>query len=86
MIYVDVVIPESGTGPQNNRKWILIIIAFYGTSQMLLKSLLAIYYHIKWCFTDCRCLRKTLYPDRIQKVEEFWKKINNDYLYAIRDN
>jgi hypothetical protein len=64
MIYVDVVIPQSGTGDQDNRKWVLIIIAFYGTTQMLLKCLLAIYYHIKWCLTDCRCLRKTLYPLR----------------------
>lgn len=85
MIYIDVVIPESGTGPENNRKWMLIIIAIYGTSQMFIKSTLAIYYHLKWCFTDCRCLRKTLYPDRLDKVERFWQKINQEYRDAIKE-
>lgn len=60
MIYVDVVIYQPGTGAQNNRKWVLIIIAIYGTSQLLIKSLLAIFHHIKWVLTDCRCLRKPL--------------------------
>lgn len=68
-IYIDVVIPESGTGPLGNRKWILIIIAIYGTAQMLVKSCLAIYYHFKWCFTDCRCRdKKPMYEDRLEHV------------------
>lgn len=86
MIYVDVVIPESGTGPESNRKWMLIIIAIYGTSQMFVKSMLAIYNHFKWCFSDCRCLRKTLYPDRLEKVQRFWAKINQEYRDAIKDS
>lgn len=83
-IYVDVVIPESGTGPQNNRKMILVIIAIYGTSQMFLKSVLAIYYHLKWLFTDCRCCRKVLYPDRAQRVNKLWEKLNTEYREATR--
>jgi hypothetical protein len=79
MIYVDVVIPESGTGPQDNRKWVLIIIAIYGTAQMFIKSMLAIFYHFRWMLTDCRCLRKPLYPERAEKVNQFWDKINDEY-------
>lgn len=78
-MYVDIVIPESGTGPQNGRKIVLIVIAMYGTVQMLTKSVLAIYYHFKWLFTDCRCFRKTLYPDRAEKVDKFWDRINKEY-------
>lgn len=58
---------------------ILIIIAIYGTTQMFLKAMLAIYYHFKWCFTDCRCLRKTLYPDRKDRVERLWNYMNDRY-------
>lgn len=79
-IYVDVVIPESGTGPLGNRKWVLIIIAMYGTSQMFIKSVLAIYYHFKWMFTDCRCLnQKPMYEDRLPHVNRLWSKLNQDY-------
>jgi len=60
MIYVDVVIYQPGTGTQNNRKWVLIIIAMYGTSQFLIKALLAIFHHIKWLLTGCRCGGKRL--------------------------
>jgi hypothetical protein len=48
--------------------------------------MLAIYYHFKWCFTDCRCLRKTLYPDRLEKVQRFWAKINQEYRDAVKDS
>jgi len=78
-IYVDVVIPESGTGPQNNRKMVLIVIAVYGTTQMLIKSMLAIYYHFKWLFTDCRCCRNPLFPDRPQRVDKLWSRLNAEY-------
>ena len=80
-IYVDVVIPESGTGPLGNRKWVLIIIAVYGTVQMLVRCVLAIYYHLKWCFTDCRCLNKRpMYEDRLDHVQRLWRKLNAEYL------
>lgn len=79
MVYVDVVVPESGTGPKNNRRMILIIIAIYGTAQMFLKASLAIYYHLKWCLTDCTCLRKQLYPDRRERVERLWNHVNEKY-------
>lgn len=83
-MYVDVVIPESGTGPLGNRKWVLIIIAMYGTAQMLTKALLAIYYHIKWMITDCRCLNdKMMYEGRVKLVNELWAKLKSDYLAEI---
>lgn len=45
--------------------------------------MLAIYYHLKWCFTDCRCLRKPLYVDRAEKVNDFWRASNEAYLREI---
>lgn len=84
-VYVDVVIPESGTGPQGNRKMVLIVIAIYGTTQMLIKALLAIYYHFKWMITDCRCLNdKPMYEDRVPYVDKLWEKLNHDYLAEIQ--
>lgn len=77
MIYVDVVIYQSGTGPQNNRKWVLIIIAIYGTSQFLIRSLLAIFHHFKWWLTSCKCLKKRLGEGRIELVNSYWKQSND---------
>ena len=80
-IYIDVVIPESGTGPLGNRKWMLIIIAFYGTIQMFIKACLAIYYHWQWMLTDCRCWSdKPMYEDRVPHVNRYWKKMTDDYI------
>lgn len=80
MIYVDVVVYQSGTGTQNNRKWVLIIIAIYGTSQLLIKSLLAIFHHLKWLITECRCLRKPLAGQgRDTLVKNFWTNSNDSY-------
>jgi len=80
-IYIDVVIPESGTGPLGNRKYVLIIIAIYGTAQMFTKAVLAIFYHFRWCITDCRCWNiKPMYEDRLVHVNRLWKKLNDDYL------
>ncbi len=59
----------------------LIIIAMYGTAQMFTKAALAIYYHVKWMVTDCRCLnKKPMYEDRLPQVEKLWDKLNSDYL------
>lgn len=85
MIYVDVVIYQSGTGEKNNRKWVLIIIAIYGTSQLFIKSLLAIWHHVKWMLTDCRCLRKPLCEGRDRFVDEFWENSNSEYKKARSD-
>ena len=86
-IYIDIVIPETCTGPFGNRKIVLIVIAMYGTAQMMVKAGLAIYYHFKWCITDCRCWnQKPMYEDRLEHVERFWKKINDDYLALTQKN
>ena len=80
-IYVDVVIPESGTGPLGNRKWVLIFIAFYGTIQMTTKACLAIFYHWRWMLTDCRCFNsKAMFEDRAPLVNQLWRQMNDDYL------
>jgi hypothetical protein len=62
----------------------LLIIAMYGTIQMLTKSVLAIYYHFAWLFSDCRCFRKMLYPDRAQRVDKLWARLNKEYREATR--
>ena len=86
-IYIDVVIPESGTGPLGNRKWVLIIIAMYGTSQMTIKAMLAIYYHMKWMITDCRCWnQKPMYEDRVPHVNRLWQEMNEKYLALTAGN
>jgi hypothetical protein len=85
MIYVDVVIYQPGTGTQNNRKWVLIIIAFYGTSQLLIKSLLAIFHHIKWVLTNCRCLREPLGKGRDVFVNDYWNHSNELYREERKD-
>jgi hypothetical protein len=76
---VDVVIPQNTSGPQNNRKIILIIIAIYGTVQLFIKAVLAIFYHFKWLFFDCRCCNGILYPDRLQKVKNLWRTLDERY-------
>jgi len=58
---------------------VLVIIAVYGTLQMFTKSMLAVYYHFSWLFSDCRCFRKMLYPDRAQRVDRLWEKLNKEY-------
>lgn len=81
-IYVDVVIPQNTSGPENNRKIILIIIAIYGTVQLFIKAVLAIFYHFKWLLFDCRCCNDILYPDRLQKVKNLWKNLDLRYREA----
>lgn len=50
-IYVDVVINQPDTGPDNNRKFVLISIALYGTAQMFVKLFLAAIHHVWWMMT-----------------------------------
>ena len=57
-IYIDIVIPNSknNTGPDGNRRMVLIALAFYGTFYLTLKALLAFYHQIKWLFNRlCSC-------------------------------
>lgn len=85
MIYVDVVIYQSGTGKDNNRKWVLIIIAIYGTSQLLIKGLLAIFHHFKWMLSCC-CRNKPLAEgSRTKNVNDYWTLSNREYLRERAD-
>ena len=53
----------------------------YGTAQMATKAVLAIYFHFKWMVTDCRCwTQKPMFEDRLEYVNQFWRKTNEDYL------
>lgn len=56
LIYIDIVIPNWTTGPNENRRIIIICIGFYSTAYFLLKSVLAIYHQLKWILSGCgRC-------------------------------
>ena len=60
-IYVDVVVAQPDTGPQNTRKYVLIAIAMYGTAQMFIKLFLAIMHHLWWMLTRySSCCRRVL--------------------------
>lgn len=75
MIYVDIVIYQSGTGQKNNRKWVLIIIAIYGTSQLLIKGLLAIFHHLRWIFSCCND-KPLAEEQKLKNVNLYWKQSN----------
>lgn len=66
LIYIDLVIPNSSTGPNNNRRIILICIGFYSTSYFLIKAFFAFYHQIKWIIGRCFCCcDKPLFHGRI---------------------
>jgi hypothetical protein len=73
------VIPQKDTGPNGNRKYVLIAIAIYSTTQLLIKGLLAIYHHFKWMLFDCKCIQGMLYSGRPDKVKSLWKKLDGEY-------
>ena len=52
-IYLDLVIDQPGIGPRANRKLVLVAIALYGTSQIFVKLVLALYHHFKFHLTCC---------------------------------
>jgi len=72
-IYIDIVIPQNDTGPDGNRKYVLIAIAIYSTLQLFVKGMLAVYHHFKWVLTDCRCLTGMKYPGRPDLVRTLWR-------------
>jgi len=79
-IYVDIVVAQPSTGPNNNRRYVLIAIAFYGTIQMFIRLTLAIGHHMWWLLTRVSdCCRGTLEKDRLEKVNALWDKLNRDY-------
>jgi hypothetical protein len=71
-IYLDIVINQPGLGPRSNRRIVLIAIAIYGTMQMLIKILLALWHHLKFHLT---CCFNTLEPGRKEKVDALWSRL-----------
>jgi len=64
-IYVDIVINQPNTGPDSNRKYVLIVVAIYGTVQMFTKLALAIYHHVWWMISNYSgCCRTVLEEGR----------------------
>jgi len=81
MIYVDEVIPNTttNTGPNGNRRIVLIAIAYYGTVYLLLKGLMAFYHQIKWLLSRmCECCRGPLEPNRPLKMLAFWQWVTGN--------
>lgn len=76
LIYIDIVIGQPGLGPWNNRRYGLIIILMWGTSQVLIKLVLAVWHHIKFHLT---CCYNTLEPGRKEKVDALWEGLNMEY-------
>jgi hypothetical protein len=79
LIYIDIVIPNWTTGPNENRRIILICIGYYSTTYFLIKALLAIYYQVKWILNCRRCCKSPFAKNRLDKVRVYWDKINQDY-------
>ncbi len=80
LIYIDLVIPNWTTGPNDNRRIILICIGFYSTSYFLLKAIFAFYHQIKWILTSCgRCCHQPLCLNRIDRVKEYWRRSDTEY-------
>jgi hypothetical protein len=84
LIYIDLVIPNSTKGPNENRRIILIAIGFYSTSYFLLKAVFAFYHQIKWILKSCgRCCAKPLFPGRIERVKDYWRRSDAEYLRRV---
>jgi hypothetical protein len=85
LIYIDLVIPNWTTGPNNNRRIILICIGFYSTSYFLLKAVFAFYHQIKWILQSCSrsCCVTPLFEGRIDRVRDYWARSDAEYLKKI---
>lgn len=80
LIYIDLVIPNWTTGPNENRRIILIAIGFYSAAYFLLKALFAFYHQIKWILHSCfDCCRSSPSNGRIERVKEYWERSNTEY-------
>ena len=64
-IYIDIVIAQPGTGPDNNRRIVLIAIAIYSTIQITIKLALALGHHLKFLLTCCQA---PMAPGRKEQV------------------
>lgn len=77
-IYIDIVVLESDNPSANGQRGalVLIIIAFWVTITIVLKTLFAFYYHFKWLFTEKCCLKLMDEEERDQRrdrIDAYWK-------------
>lgn len=72
-IYVDIVIAQPNTGPDGNRKMVLIAIAIYSSVQMGIKLLLAIFHHIRFHIVCCQA---PIAQGRKVRVDAYWEASN----------
>ncbi len=70
-LYIDVVVPQR-TGSDGGL--VLIAIALYATFIIFVKSVLAIYNHIKWITCEKCCSKIEVTPkDRKERVKKFMR-------------
>ena len=76
-IYVDIVVNQNSISSNQNRKIVLIIIAFYGTGQLAIKLILAIFHHFSWMLSGC--CQNHMEEGRVEKVNQLWNSLYKEY-------
>jgi hypothetical protein len=70
-LYVSIISTENGANDKGDV--VLIAIAIYGSSFMLLKTIFAVYSHFKWmCCIKC-CKRDYDDGGRMDRINKYWK-------------
>ena len=85
-IYLDAVVdqPEAGSGMTSpGARFILILIAIYGTSQMLVKLILAYIHQIGWMLTNC--CQGQMEKGRLEKINKCWTILNEQYTTVMKE-
>jgi hypothetical protein len=73
-LYVSIISTENGVN--NHGDLVLVAIAIYGTSFMLLKTSLAVYSQLKWLLCGRRRANGSQGKDqnRLSNIDEYWRK------------
>lgn len=74
-IYIDTVVAPTS-------QMVLVGIAIYGTLQMFVKLVLAIWHHVGWML--CNCCRVSMEPERRVEVENVWRRLKDDYREKVQ--
>lgn len=78
-IYIDVISRENTDKDRGDV--VLIAIAVYGTAFMLLKTVLAVYNHLKWmcCIKCCTKPERESKGGRMNAINNYWKEVNKEW-------
>ena len=71
-IYIDILSMENGGN--YNGGIVLLVVGVYGSVYMVVKTVLALYYHFKWLILEKCCLKLTDKEglERKRNLERFW--------------